>query len=249
MSWRAISPVLVAMMCPACVGADQTSRRERSGEGSALSEPYAPEDVDAASTDPTSSTGEDNAPDEARTEEDTPERTGEAAQAEEGYPGPRSPWGDGAPDGHTYSGGPPSGSGKGYDYHIEKKPIGSGGNYPRTMEEINRAKERRERRALASAKRTEIQEAFAQLQSEARTGKRQRIGGGGSVDHNACAWTCSRAIAESCRGIQALCAGTPFIVLAPEVSIPCGTAVFAACIVGKWYSSDFCDSIVCAGVK
>ncbi|MEO5727550.1 MAG: hypothetical protein ABIV93_11180, partial [Byssovorax sp.] len=59
-------------------------------------------------------------------EEDVLERTGDAAQAEEGYSEVRDPWGDGAPDGHTYSGGPSGGWGKDHDYHAARKPIGSG---------------------------------------------------------------------------------------------------------------------------
>jgi hypothetical protein len=250
MSWRAISPVLVgAVMCPACVGADQTSRPERGGAGSTLSDTYAPEDVGEASGALTSSPGEDTAPDEGCTDEDAPERTGEAAQAEGGYPDVRDPWGSGAPDGHTYSGGPPGGGGKEYDYHAEKKPIGSGGNYPRSVEELRRAEKRREQRALAWRTKAAIQEDFAQFQSEARTRERKHIGGGGSVDHNACVWTCGRTIAQSCQGIQAICAASSVIVLSPNVSIPCGAAVLAACFLGSAYSRTLCDNVVCMGVK
>lgn len=49
MSWKAISQGLVAVMCPACVGADQTSRTEESEAGSALSDTHVPEDIDAVS--------------------------------------------------------------------------------------------------------------------------------------------------------------------------------------------------------
>ena len=249
MSWRAISPVLVAVLCPACVGADQTSRTEGSGAESTLSDRYAPEDVGEASGELTSSPGEDAAPDEACSEEDALERTGEAAQADEGYPEVRDPWGDGAPDGHTYSGGPSGGGGKDHDYHVARKPIGVGGNYPRSVEEWRRVEKRREQRALAWRTKAAIQEDFAQFQSEARTGKRKRIGGGGSVDHNACVWTCGRTIAQSCQGIQALCATSSVIMLSPQVSIPCGAAFIAACFLGSVYSKTLCDSVVCMGVK
>ncbi len=250
MSWRAISPVLVvALMCPACVGADQTSRTERSGAGAALSDSCAPADVDEASGALTSGTGEDAAPDEECTEEDALERTGEAAQAEEGYPDVRDPWGGGAPDDHTYSGGPPGGWGKDHGHPVARRPIGSGGNYPRSVEELRRDQKRREQRELAWRTKAAIQEDFAQFQSEARTGKRQRIGGGGSVDHNACVWTCGQTIAQACQGIQALCAGSPIIMLSPHVRISCGTAIFAACIAGKLASRAACETLVCAEVK
>ena len=81
------------------------------------------------------------------------------------------------------------------------------------------------------------------------TGRRTRICGGGSVDHNACVWTCGETIAASCQGIQALCAGSTLIVLSPHVSISCGSAILASCIIGNLFSADLCDSLVCAGVK
>jgi hypothetical protein len=250
MSWKAISPVLmVAAMCPACGGADRTSRTERCGVGAALSDTYAPEDVGDASGELTSSTEENAAPDEACTEEDAPERTGEAAQADEGYPEVRNPWGDGAPDGHAYSGGPSGGWGKDHDYHAAKKPIGSGGNYPRSVEELKRDKKRREQRALAWRTKAAIQEDFALFRSEARTGKRKRIGGGGTVDHNACTWTCNQSILGACQGIAALCAVNAEIMLVPGVAIPCASAFFAACLAGRAAGPLACESIVCAGVK
>ncbi|MEO5731841.1 MAG: hypothetical protein ABI134_29885, partial [Byssovorax sp.] len=194
-----------------------------------------------------SSPGEDTAPDEACSEEDALERTGEAAQAEEGYPEVRDPWGDGAPDGHTYSGGPPGGWGKDHDYHAARKPIGSGGSYPRSVEELRRGEKRRQQRALAWRTKAAIQEDFAQFQSEVRTGK--RIGGGGSVDHSACVWTCSQTIAQACQGVQALCAGSRIIILSPQVTISCGAAIFTACLAGKVASKAVCETLVCAEVK
>ena len=250
MSWKAISPVLmVTVMCPACMGADQTSRTGWSGAGAVLSDVSASEDVGDASGELTSSTEENAVSDEACTEEDAQEQTGEAAQAEEGYPVVRNPWGDGAPDGHTYTGGPPGGSGKDYDYHVGKKPIGSGGNYPRTMKEINRDKKRMEQQALARKMRAEIRESFARFQSEALDGRRKRIGGGGTVNHNACAWTCNQSILGACQGIVALCAVNAEIMLAPGVVIPCASAFFAACIAGRVAGPLACEHIVCAEVQ
>lgn len=247
MSWRAISPVLVvAVMCPACVGADRTSSTERSGAGAAPSATCAPEGADEASGELTSSPGENNPPDEAYSEEDGLERTGEAAQAEEGYPEVRDPWGDGRPDDHTYTGGPPGRWGKDQDSPGTRRTIGSGGNSPGSVDDfLRREQKRREQRALAWRTKAAIQEDFAHFQSEAR----KRIGGGGSVDHSACVWTCEHTIVEACEGIQALCAGNPVIMLSPHVTISCMTAIFTACFAGRLSSMALCETIVCAGVR
>lgn len=249
MSWKPISPVLVlVVVCPACMDVDETSVTERSDAGSILSDAYAPEDVRDASGTLTSSTGENAVPDDMCTEEEAPERTGEAAQADEGYPEVRNPWGDGAPDNHTYTGGPGGGGGGGYGGPAA--PNNSGVvHHHHSSSEIEEMHEREKRYALATNTGNAIRHEFARNRSEARLGHRTRIGGGGTIDHNACVWTCDRAIAEACQGVQALCAGNQEIMLSPYVKIPCMSALVAACIVGKASSLVVCETMVCAEVQ
>jgi hypothetical protein len=167
------------------------------------------------------------------------EVTGEAEQAAMEGPIVSNPWGDGAPDDHTYRGG--SGGARGGYADPRNYHRGSSAG------EIERARDADRRYWLGQKKKKEIQETFGRFREQALTGRRTRICGGGSVDHNACVWTCGEAIAESCQGIQALCAGSTLIVLSPYVSISCASAILASCIVGNLFSADLCDSLVCAG--
>lgn len=153
-----------------------------------------------------------------------------------------NPWGDGGPDSHTYTGGPGGRARGGYadprNYH-RGSSIG----------DIERARAASRRYELGQKKKRQIEKAFARFQSEARSGRHERTGGGGSVNHEACAWTCDLAIAESCAAIQALCAGTPVILLSPHLSVSCSAAIFTACIAGAISSPILCDTLVCASVR
>jgi hypothetical protein len=239
---KSLLALLLILACPACGRLNETTTPESEGIPSPAIEVSNGEAADEQTDSLMERTDENESFDPGCEPMDESEATGEATQATTEGPVLSNPWGDGAPDGHTYTGGPGGGSRGGCadprNYHQ-----GS------SVEDVKREHDADRRYWQGKKKKEEIQKAFARYHEEALTGSRRAIGGGGTVNHNACTWTCEATIAEACQSIQALCAGSRVIVLSPYVSVSCGAAILTACFLGTVYSSEFCDSLVCGGVQ
>lgn len=238
---KSLPSLLLLLGCPACSSANDTIA-ESEGVGATKVAGSAVETAREQAYGLTEITEESGYSSPGCDRMDDDEATGEAEQEDTEGPVVGNPWGDGGPDGHTHTGGPSGRSRGGY---------ANPRNYHRgsPAEDIERERAACRRYELGQKKKRQIQRAFARFQSEARSGKRERIGGGGSVNHKACVWTCDLAIAESCAAIQALCAGSPVILLSPHVAVSCSAAIFAACIAGAVSSPVICDTLVCANVR